>query len=65
MKLIVSTVPYKPPDFGNFSKEKYSATKTVPHDGSFTVKNVEPSGLGDIGTGSRVHHGQVYHRADT
>lgn len=48
MKLTVSTVPYKPPDFGNFSKEKYSATKTVPHDGSFTVKNVEPSGLGDI-----------------
>uniref|UniRef100_A0A8D0DCQ5 Ig-like domain-containing protein n=1 Tax=Sander lucioperca TaxID=283035 RepID=A0A8D0DCQ5_SANLU len=39
MELIVHTVPYKKPDFGNFSQDKYSASKTVIESGSFTVKN--------------------------
>lgn len=46
MKLIVHTVPYKPPDFGNVSQDKYSAAKTVSESGSFTVKNVEPGDSG-------------------
>ncbi|KAM6914137.1 M1-specific T cell receptor beta chain-like [Lycodopsis pacificus] len=36
MKLIVHMVPYKQPDFGNFSQDKYSASKTVIESGSFT-----------------------------
>ncbi|XP_070778943.1 M1-specific T cell receptor beta chain-like [Enoplosus armatus] len=46
MKLVVHTVPYQPPDFGNFSQDKYSANKTVSESGSFTVKHVEPSDNG-------------------
>ncbi|KAL7380978.1 hypothetical protein ABVT39_026617 [Epinephelus coioides] len=46
MKLIAYTVPYSKPDFGDFSPDKFSATKTEPESGSFTVKNVEP-GLTD------------------
>uniref|UniRef100_UPI003AAFBDE6 uncharacterized protein n=1 Tax=Centroberyx gerrardi TaxID=166262 RepID=UPI003AAFBDE6 len=46
MKLIVFTVPYSQPDFGDFSKDKYSANKTEAQSGSFTVKNVEPGDNG-------------------
>ncbi|XP_039681937.1 uncharacterized protein LOC120575282 [Perca fluviatilis] len=46
MELIVHTVPYKKPDFGNFSQDKYSANKTVIESGSFTVKNVKPDDNG-------------------
>lgn len=46
MKLIVHTVPFKQPDFGNFSQDKYSANKTVDESGSFTVKHVEPGDNG-------------------
>ncbi|XP_030591298.1 uncharacterized protein LOC115784280 [Archocentrus centrarchus] len=46
LRLIVHTLPYKPPDFGNFSQDKYSASKTVSESGSFTVKHVEPSNSG-------------------
>lgn len=46
MKLIVYTLPFKPPDFGNLSQDKYSANKTVSETGSFTVKNVEPGDSG-------------------
>uniref|UniRef100_A0A3Q0T448 Ig-like domain-containing protein n=1 Tax=Amphilophus citrinellus TaxID=61819 RepID=A0A3Q0T448_AMPCI len=37
LRLIVHMLPYKPPDFGNFSQDKYSASKTVSESGSFTV----------------------------
>ncbi|XP_037647410.1 M1-specific T cell receptor beta chain-like [Sebastes umbrosus] len=46
MKVIVHTVPFKQPDFGNFSQDKYSANKTVAKSGSFTVKHVEPGDNG-------------------
>lgn len=46
MKLIVYTVPFHPPDFGNFSQDKYSASKTEVFNGSFTVKNVQPNDSG-------------------
>lgn len=42
MKLIVSTTTGNPNhDFGNFSKEKFSATKPNAESGTFTVKNLE------------------------
>lgn len=41
MELIAFTTLNQDPDFGTFSKEKYSATKTVAQDGSFTVKKVQ------------------------
>lgn len=45
--LIVHTVPYNSQhDFGNFSEDKFSATKTEAERGSFTVKNVEPGDNG-------------------
>ncbi|XP_056256765.1 uncharacterized protein LOC130184768 [Seriola aureovittata] len=46
IKLIVHTLPYKPPDFGNLSQGKYSANKTVSESGSLTVKNVDPRDRG-------------------
>lgn len=46
MKLIVSTTPGEDPDFGNFSKEKFSATKTKAESGTFTVKNLEAADRG-------------------
>ncbi|CAK6983134.1 uncharacterized protein LOC124855307 [Scomber scombrus] len=43
MKHIVYTVPFsKQHGFGNFSQEKFSATKPDFETGSFTVKNVQP-----------------------
>uniref|UniRef100_A0A4W6FT32 Ig-like domain-containing protein n=1 Tax=Lates calcarifer TaxID=8187 RepID=A0A4W6FT32_LATCA len=46
LKQIVSTVPYSEPDFGDFSQDKFSATKSEAESGSFTVKNVEPGDSG-------------------
>lgn len=47
MKLVVHTVPYNSePDFGDFSQDKFSATKDEAESGSFTVKNVEPEDSG-------------------
>lgn len=46
MELIAFTTLNQEPDFGQFSKEKYSATKTVAQDGSFTVKKVQPDDSG-------------------
>lgn len=43
MKHIVHTAPYnKKHDFGNFSQDKFSASKPDSETGSFTVKNVQP-----------------------
>ncbi|KAL7862357.1 hypothetical protein SRHO_G00137980 [Serrasalmus rhombeus] len=41
MELIVYISTANNPDFGNFSREKFSATKKEAERGSFTVKNVE------------------------
>ncbi|KAI4898447.1 hypothetical protein NFI96_000503 [Prochilodus magdalenae] len=41
MEHIVYITPSREPNFGTFSKEKFSATKKSPGTGSFTVKNVE------------------------
>lgn len=46
LRLIVHILPYKAPDFGNFSQEKYSANKIVSESGAFTVKHLEPSDSG-------------------
>uniref|UniRef100_A0A3Q2NZ58 Ig-like domain-containing protein n=1 Tax=Fundulus heteroclitus TaxID=8078 RepID=A0A3Q2NZ58_FUNHE len=47
MKLIVfTTTGGSKHDFGSFSKEKFSATKTVAQSGTFTVKNLEPKDEG-------------------
>ncbi|GLD47689.1 immunoglobulin iota chain-like protein [Lates japonicus] len=46
LKRIVSTVPYSEADFGDFSRDKFSATKSEAESGSFTVKNVEPGDSG-------------------
>uniref|UniRef100_A0A3P9BZN9 Ig-like domain-containing protein n=1 Tax=Maylandia zebra TaxID=106582 RepID=A0A3P9BZN9_9CICH len=48
MELIVFTTTAKKydHDFGKFSKEKYSATKTEARDGTFTVKDLEPKDSG-------------------
>lgn len=46
LRLIVHMLPYKAPDFGNFSQEKYSANKIVSESGAFTVKHLEPSDSG-------------------
>uniref|UniRef100_A0AAR2L825 Ig-like domain-containing protein n=1 Tax=Pygocentrus nattereri TaxID=42514 RepID=A0AAR2L825_PYGNA len=41
MELIAFISTANKPDFGNFSREKFSATKKEAESGSFTVKNVE------------------------
>ncbi|XP_023208508.1 immunoglobulin iota chain-like [Xiphophorus maculatus] len=47
MKLVVFTsTTSKDHDFGDFSKEKFSASKTEPETGSFTVKNLEAEDKG-------------------
>uniref|UniRef100_A0A3Q2P9P3 Ig-like domain-containing protein n=1 Tax=Fundulus heteroclitus TaxID=8078 RepID=A0A3Q2P9P3_FUNHE len=47
MKLIVFTsTTKKDHDFGDFSKEKFSATKNTTERGSFTVKNLQPEDKG-------------------
>lgn len=46
MNLVVYTVPYSQPDFGDFSQDKFSANKTDAESGSFTVKNVGPGDNG-------------------
>ncbi|KAM7403596.1 hypothetical protein PAMA_004172 [Pampus argenteus] len=47
MKLIVFTNTAKNDhDFGDFSKDKFSAIKTVAESGSFTVKDVVPADKG-------------------
>lgn len=44
---IVYTVPFNSqPDFGDFSPDKFSATKTEAERGSFTVKKVQPGDRG-------------------
>ncbi|XP_061599996.1 immunoglobulin lambda-1 light chain-like [Cololabis saira] len=47
MELIVFTTTAKQDnDFGDFSKDKYSATKSEPERGTFTVKNLQPEDKG-------------------
>uniref|UniRef100_A0A4W6CMQ5 Ig-like domain-containing protein n=1 Tax=Lates calcarifer TaxID=8187 RepID=A0A4W6CMQ5_LATCA len=47
MKLIVFTTTVKPNhDFGDFSKDKFSATKPDVETGTFTVKNLVPEDKG-------------------
>ncbi len=46
MQLIAFIMMNNPPDFGEFSKEKYSAEKTVAERGSFTVKKLRPDDSG-------------------
>uniref|UniRef100_A0A3Q4B2X7 Ig-like domain-containing protein n=1 Tax=Mola mola TaxID=94237 RepID=A0A3Q4B2X7_MOLML len=47
MKLIVfTTTGSQNHDFGNFSKEKFSATKPDAESGTFTVKDLEPQDKG-------------------
>uniref|UniRef100_A0A4W6CMQ9 Ig-like domain-containing protein n=1 Tax=Lates calcarifer TaxID=8187 RepID=A0A4W6CMQ9_LATCA len=47
MKQIVFTTTATPNhDFGDFSKDKFSATKPNAETGTFTVKNVEPGDKG-------------------
>uniref|UniRef100_A0A8C7Y796 Ig-like domain-containing protein n=1 Tax=Oryzias sinensis TaxID=183150 RepID=A0A8C7Y796_9TELE len=49
MEQIVCTTPSNKKndyDFGAFSKEKFSASKTEPERGTFTVKKVEPGDQG-------------------
>uniref|UniRef100_A0A8C9ZUV8 Ig-like domain-containing protein n=1 Tax=Sander lucioperca TaxID=283035 RepID=A0A8C9ZUV8_SANLU len=47
MKLIVfTTIVNKDHDFGDFTKEKFSATKPNAESGTFTVKNLEPEDKG-------------------
>uniref|UniRef100_A0AAQ6IVK2 Ig-like domain-containing protein n=1 Tax=Anabas testudineus TaxID=64144 RepID=A0AAQ6IVK2_ANATE len=47
MKLIVfTTTTSKDHDFGDFSQDKFSANKTDPERGTFTVKNLEPGDKG-------------------
>ncbi|KAJ8340906.1 hypothetical protein SKAU_G00331970 [Synaphobranchus kaupii] len=41
IRLIVFTTPNTSPEFGNFSKDRYVAEKTVAERGSFTVKKLE------------------------
>ncbi|KAF5891688.1 T-cell receptor beta variable [Clarias magur] len=40
MELIVYTTSYSDPDYGKFNQTKFSAIKTVPESGSFTVNDV-------------------------
>uniref|UniRef100_A0A3B3VZ98 Ig-like domain-containing protein n=1 Tax=Poecilia latipinna TaxID=48699 RepID=A0A3B3VZ98_9TELE len=47
MKLVVFTsTASKDHDFGDFSKDKFSASKTEAERGSFTVKNLKPEDKG-------------------
>ena len=47
MKLIVFTrLGNENHDFGDFSTEKFSATKDDAYSGTFTVKNLEPKDKG-------------------
>lgn len=47
MKLVVFTSTAKPDhDFGNFSREKFAATKPDAYTGTFTIKNLEPTDKG-------------------
>lgn len=46
MQLIAFTMTNNKPDFGDFSEEKYSASKTVAERGTFTVKKLEPDDSG-------------------
>lgn len=47
MKLIVFTSTGKDDhDFGDFSKDKFSATKPDAHSGTFTVNNLVPQDKG-------------------
>ncbi|XP_058256035.1 uncharacterized protein LOC131359902 [Hemibagrus wyckioides] len=41
MELIVLTNAFGSPDYGNFNQSKFSANKTVPERGSFTVNDVD------------------------
>ncbi|KAF5891686.1 T-cell receptor beta variable [Clarias magur] len=43
MELIVYTTSYSEPDYGKFNQTKFSAIKTVPESGSFTVNDVDYS----------------------
>ncbi|KAL6105181.1 uncharacterized protein ACO6RY_06770 [Pungitius sinensis] len=46
MKQIVFTSLGMNPDFGDFSREKFSATKPNAESGTFTVKNLQPQDKG-------------------
>jgi len=59
IKLIVFTRRgNKVHDFGDFSTEKFSATKPVGHSGTFTVKNLQPEDNG-------LYFCAVSHHSDT
>ena len=48
MELVVFTTPMNidNPDFGEFGKDKFSATKPDAESGTFTVKNLQPGDKG-------------------
>lgn len=46
MELIVFTMTGAESDFGNFTKNKFSATKTKAESGTFTVKQLEVADKG-------------------
>lgn len=46
MQLIAFIMTDNKPDLGDFSDEKYSASKTVAESGTFTVKKLEPDDSG-------------------
>lgn len=45
-RVVFTTTVSKQHDFGTFSQDKYSATKTVADSGTFSVKNLEPQDQG-------------------
>ncbi|KAK9533975.1 hypothetical protein VZT92_009052 [Zoarces viviparus] len=45
-QIVYTTTSTNDHDFGNFSKEKYSATKPDAHSGTFTVKHLQPGDKG-------------------
>lgn len=46
MQLIAFITTNNKPELGDFSDEKYSASKTVAESGTFTVKKLEPDDSG-------------------
>ncbi|ROJ19160.1 Immunoglobulin iota chain [Anabarilius grahami] len=42
MRLVAFTTSYTEPEYGDSEKNKFLANKTVPENGSLTVKNLEP-----------------------
>lgn len=46
MELVVYITNYSPGDFGKFNKSKFSASKTVPESGSFTLNDLKQTDSG-------------------